>query len=259
MSVALGTLGVLLGCGAAAGAVEMESLTIEVLRTLPHDTSAFTQGLLYLESAQGPVFIESTGLYGQSTVRRVDAVTGVVRGVRHLSAAEFGEGVALVGDRIVQLTWKSGVAHVYEREGLSPLGSFRYEGEGWGLCWDGEHLVMSDGSSTLQLRRATDFAVVRQVVVQIDDTPLARLNELECAGGFVYANVWTANQIVKIDPASGAVVAVIDAGGLLTPAERAAADVLNGIAYSPATDTFYITGKLWPKVFEVRLRSAAPR
>ena len=237
----------------------METLTVEVVRMLPHDAAAFTQGLVYLDTDIGPAFIESTGLYGQSTIRLVDAATGAVRRSGLLAEEEFGEGAALVDGRIVQLTWRSGRAHVYDLEALAPVNSFRYDGEGWGLCWNGEHLVMSDGSATLQLRRPSDFAVERQVTVRIGDTPLPRLNELECVGAFVFANVWTTDQIVKVDPASGAVVAVIDASGLLEPAERAASDVLNGIAYSPASDTFYLTGKLWPKVFEVRLVPAPTR
>ena len=249
----LGALAGLVGCGAPAAAVEIESLTVEVVRTLPHDDTAFTQGLAYLDTADGPRFLESTGLYGESTVRLVDVESGEVRHSSVLEGDEFGEGLAVVAGQVIQLTWKSGIAHVYDRHGLALVRSFRYEGEGWGLCWNGDLLIMSDGTSTLQLRRPSDFAVVKTIPVLLGETPLPRLNELECVGGFVYANVWGADQIVKIDPASGAVVAVADAAGLLSPEERRSADVLNGIAYSPSSNSFYLTGKLWPKVFEVRL------
>lgn len=228
----------------AEGAVTVAPV---VHRTYAHDPQAFTQGLLF---HQGQLF-ESTGLYGSSTLRRVDLATGAVKQSISLAATEFGEGLAQVDDRLIQLTWKTGVAHVYDLASFESRNSFDYSGEGWGLCFDGQRLVMSDGSSSLFFRNPTTFEMTGSVGVTRDGTSLRQLNELECVNGWVYANVWQTKHIVKIDPATGNVVATILVDGLLTAQEAAEADVLNGIAYLPDTSRFYITGKLWPKLFEV--------
>ncbi len=224
-----------------------------VKRTYPHDPQAFTQGLLWV----GETLYESTGLYGSSTLREVSLSTGAVQQSHSLAPNEFGEGLALVDQRLIQLTWKSGRAHVYDRDSFQLVRSFEYTGEGWGLCFDGNRLVMSDGSSSLFFREPSTFDVTGSVVVTRDGYRVQRLNELECVNGWVYANVWQTKQIVKIDPRTGEVNATITADNLLTPEESAAADVLNGIAYEPTTRRFAITGKLWPKLFEVELPGAA--
>lgn len=220
-----------------------------VLAKHPHDPAAFTQGLLVFDGD----FFESTGLYGESTLRRVEIETGSVLTSLELDESEFGEGLARVDDRLIQLTWQEGVAHSYALDDFEPQESFSYDGEGWGLCFDGEVLVMSDGSSELFFRDPTTFELLGVVPVTLDGQPVAMLNELECVGGQVYSNVWQTDRILRIDKTSGEVVAVIDASGLLSEQEAGAADVLNGIAYDPERHHFFITGKLWPWVFEVEL------
>ena len=226
----------------------VETLTVEVLSVRPHDPSAYTQGLLLHDR----MLYESTGRYGESTLRRVDPYTGEV--VRQISLPEayFGEGLARRSDRLVQLTYREGIAFVYGIEDFGPLGQFSYQGQGWGLCYDGEHFLMSNGSATLTVRDPATFEVIDQIHVTRNGSPVLRLNELECVGNEVYANVYLTDRIVKIEKETGKVITEIDASGLLTPMERLRADVLNGIAHDPETGSFLITGKLWPKLFEVR-------
>jgi glutaminyl-peptide cyclotransferase len=229
-----------------------ERWKLEAVRTLPHRRDAFTQGLLW----HGGKVYESTGQYGSSSLRRVELDTGTVEALREVPDGLFAEGLARVGERLIQLTWHAGLARVYDLATLAPVGEYTYEGEGWGLCFDGERLVMSDGSDRLVFRDPDSFAELSAVRVTLAGEPLVYLNELECVGGAVWANVWMEDLLVRIDPASGAVTAVVDASGLLSPAERRGADVLNGIAYRPETGTFLITGKWWPSLFEVRLAPA---
>jgi len=236
------------------GEAEVERLKVNVLSVRPHDPEAFTQGFLIdLEGVGDARLFESTGLYSQSSLRENNLDSGANVRIHYLPPAHFAEGLALVGDRLIQLTWREGVAHVYDRDTFEVEGQFAYTGEGWGLCYDGERLIMSDGSNRLYFRSPDTFELLDppSVAVTLDDKPVQDLNELEYVGGFVYANVWGTDEIVKIDPASGKVRAVIDASGLLTPSEQAEADVLNGIAYHPEQETFFITGKYWPKTFEV--------
>ncbi|MEZ5290377.1 MAG: glutaminyl-peptide cyclotransferase [Vicinamibacterales bacterium] len=225
-----------------------EQLHVQVVQAYPHDPGAFTQGLVL---ADGRLF-ESTGLEGRSSVREVDLATGRVLRRLDIPAPVFGEGLALVGKRLFQITWKHETAYTYDRDTFEKGPSFPYSGEGWGLCHDGRELVMSDGSATLTFRGPETFRTMREVVVREQGVPVEQLNELECVGSQVYANVWMTDRIVRIDPKSGAVTASIDASGLLQPSERYGTDVLNGIAYDAASDTFLITGKLWPKMFRVR-------
>jgi glutaminyl-peptide cyclotransferase len=219
---------------------EVEFLVPEVIATYPHDSEAFTQGLLWHDGS----LYESTGREGQSNVREVNPATGeVIRQVDVADASVFGEGLALVDDRLIEITWQSQVAYIYDLETFEQVGTFEYEGQGWGICYDGEQLVMSDGSPNLFFRDVDTFELTGQVPVTLDGQPVANLNELECV------------RIMRIDPATGEVTAVIDATGLLTPEEAAQAGsngVLNGIAYVPDQDIFYITGKLWPHLFAVR-------
>jgi glutamine cyclotransferase len=226
-------------------------LGVEVLSVRPHDRSAFTQGLLL----HNGLLYESTGLVGESSLREVDPTSGAVLRRLTVDPPIFAEGLARVDDRLIQLTWLNGVAFVYDLATFSRIEEHRYTGEGWGLCYDGTRLVMSDGSSQLFFRDPWTFDLVGQVAVTRDGQPVTRLNELECVGDEVYANVWQTDDIVRIERDSGRVLATIDAGGLLPPEDapaRAPDDVLNGIAYDPVTATFLITGKRWPRLYEVR-------
>jgi glutaminyl-peptide cyclotransferase len=222
-----------------------------VLSVRPHDPEAFTQGLLLHEGS----FYESTGQYGESDLREVDPQTGEVLRLVPLDETYFGEGLARVDDRLYQITWREGEAFVYDMETFERLQTFTYEGDGWGLCYDGQQLYMTDGGPTLYVRDPATFEIINQLPITLRGEPLARANELECVGDHIYANVWQTEIIVRIDKSNGVVDTVIDASGLLSEEERAAnpaIDVLNGIAYDEANDVFYITGKNWPTLYEVR-------
>jgi glutaminyl-peptide cyclotransferase len=226
-----------------------ETMRAEVLEVRPHDPTAFTQGLELVDG----VLYEGTGLEGESAVRAIDPETGAVQRETALPRDFFGEGITVVGDTIWQLTWQDGVAIRRDRGTLVERERVDYTGEGWGICHDGERLVMSDGTAELTFRDPETFDETgRQEVHDGDGTPVERLNELECVDGSVYANVWQTDRIVRIDPDSGDVTATIDLAGLLPEADRGQADVLNGIAAIPGTDQFLVTGKLWPKMFRVR-------
>lgn len=232
---------------AAQPAPVVQSLSVQVHRAFPHDTSAYTQGLLWWDGR----LYESTGQYGRSDLRRIDPATGDVEQEVDISPAYFGEGLARVDDRLVMLTWKAQRAFVFGLERFDERQTFRYDGEGWGLCNDGSRLVMSNGSNRLTFRDLRSFEVLGDVAVTLRGFPLTQLNELECVDGAVYANVYQTDFLVRIDPETGRVTHYIDAAGLLTREESRGVDVLNGIAFDPGAKTFYITGKLWPKMFEV--------
>ncbi len=224
-------------------------LRADVLATLPHDRAAFTQGL----ELDGGVLYEGTGLEGKSSMRATDPDTGDVETRTALPADMFGEGITVVGDTIWQLTWRDGVAIRRDRATLAETGRTTYDGEGWGICHDGSRLIMSDGTDRLTFRDPATFATTGDVhVTDADGRPVDQLNELECVDGAVYANVWQTDRIVRIDPRTGEVDATVDLTGLLPAADRANADVLNGIAAIPGTDQFLVTGKLWPTMFRVR-------
>lgn len=238
--------------GPAASPVVPARLSWEVVGSFPHDTDAFTQGLLV--DGQGRLF-ESTGLVGHTSVREVDRATGEVLRSAAPPDAVFGEGLAEAGDRLLQLTWKDGVALAWDPETFELLGSHEYAGEGWGLCADGTRLVMSDGSANLTFRDLVTFEPTGIVRVTASGEPVVRINELECVDGEVWANVWETPYVVRIDPATGAVTGVLDMTGLADP-DPSATDpgaVLNGIAYDPTAGTFLLTGKLWPTMYEVRV------
>lgn len=224
-----------------------ERLRVTVHERYPHDTEAFTQGLLWHDG----YLYESTGLRGESSLRHVDLESGRVLQLRSNEDRLFAEGLARVGDELYQLTWQAGEAHVWTVNDFEHLRTLRYDGEGWGLCYDGEHLVMSDGSDRLAFRTPAGFEIDHVVRVRDEDGPVRHLNELECVDGAVWANVWQTDRIVRIDPVSGRVTATVDASGLLSQVERWEADVLNGIAWVPERERFLITGKHWPWMFEV--------
>ena len=219
----------------------------------PHDPQAFTQGLVY----DGGVLYEGTGRVGLSSLRRVDLTTGKVEQRVEVPPPFFGEGVAVLGDRIYQLTWQSKVGFVYDRDTFECVQRFSYETEGWGLTSDGQNLVMSDGTRTLRYLDPNTLKLVRQVQVVGEPGFIIslRLNELEYVKGEIYANVWPTDFIVRIDAASGRVTGWVDLGGILEEAQGQGVDVLNGIAYDSLNDRLFVTGKLWPKLFEIRLLS----
>jgi glutamine cyclotransferase len=222
-----------------------------VVDIYPHDSSAFTQGLAYVDG----VLYEGTGLLSGSTLRRVDLDTGEVLQSVALGADQFGEGIAVVGDRIYQLTWQTGTCFVYDSETFERLETLLYPSEGWGLTTDGERLIMSDGTSRLYFRDPATFAETGFVDVRAGDRPVENLNELEWVDGEVWANVWQTDWIARIDPVSGRVIGWIDLAGLLSLQDRGdhSVDVLNGIAYDASTGRVFVTGKLWPKLFEVEM------
>jgi glutaminyl-peptide cyclotransferase len=233
----------------SAAAPAIEELRLRVIRKYPHATDAFTQGLIWHEG----VMYESTGQYGRSSLRKVRLEDGEVLAQRKLGPKFFGEGLERVGERLIQLTWRSGFAFVSELSTLEARETLSYRGEGWGLCYDGTALVMSDGSSMLEFRDPESMELLGEVSVLRNGHPVRQLNELECVGSEIYANIWQRNEIIRIDRKSGRVTGTIDASGLLSRVEARRADVLNGIAYKPESKTFLLTGKLWPHVFEVEL------
>ncbi len=226
----------------------------QVVHAFRHDRAAFTQGLLFHD---GKLF-ESTGLSNQSTLREVDLNSGAVLRKWSLPSAYFAEGLALFDGKLYQLTWKNEKAFVYDlnsdTKSFRKVGQFSYTGQGWGLATDGHWLIMSDGSSTIRFLNPANFAVDHSIQVLKADIPLERLNELEYVKGEIYANIWQTDWVARIDPATGRVVGMIDFSYLLPAADtNETTSVLNGIAYDPAGDRLFITGKNWPKLFEVRL------
>ncbi len=217
-----------------------------VVNEYPHDRKAFTQGLVYADG----VLYEGTGRHGESTLRRVDLETGEVLQSRSLDEIHFGEGIALHGDRIYQLTWQTQTCFVYDRETFAPLDTFSYPTEGWGLTTDGERLIMSDGSNRLTVRDPATFTEVDSLEVVDGDQPVPALNELEYIDGEIWANVWRSDLIARIDPATGRVNSWIDLSGLRSERWKKV-DVLNGIAFDPASGRIFVTGKLWPRLFEI--------
>jgi glutamine cyclotransferase len=224
-------------------------MVAEIVASYPHDTDAFTQGLVIHEGR----LYEGTGQYGQSSLREVALETGSVLRSSRLSRAYFGEGITIMGDRVFQLTWKSGIGAVYDLESFEIDGTFRYEGEGWGLTHDGNLLILSDGTSTLRFLDPENFEVVRTVEVVGPDGPISRLNELEYIRGEVWANIWYQDTIVRIDPQTGTVSGVIDLSAVYPQTLRAREAVANGIAFDASEQRIYVTGKYWPQLYEIRL------
>ncbi len=222
----------------------------EIVAVYPHDPNAFTQGL-YFENG---FLFEGTGRRGESVLRRVEVDTGTVLQETTLSPEYFGEGIAAFGDRIYQLTWTSGTGFIYDKQSFEVESQFRYSREGWGLTGDGTHLIMSDGSQYLYFLDPESLRLARQIEVKNRSAPVQQLNELEYIKGHIYANVWHSNQILKIDPESGQVVGRIDLSDLVEEVSVSDPEaVLNGIAYDEEEDRVFVTGKLWPKLFEIRM------
>ena len=219
-----------------------------MLASLPHDTTSFTEGL----QRDGTTLWEGTGLAGLSELRELDPTTGAVVRSAPLPGKLWGEGVAVTGDTIWQLTYQDGVALQWDKATLKVKKQVALTGEGWGLCFDGNRLVQSDGSATLRFRNPTTFAQTGALTVTLDGKPVPQLNELECVGGQVWANVWPTTQIVRISPASGRVTATVDGAGLLTPAQEQGTDVMNGITWLGG-DEYLVTGKYWPVMLRVRI------
>ncbi len=225
-----------------------------VVRSFPHDPTAFTQGLVY---ANGCLY-ESTGLHGQSTVRQVELETGQIRRVEALDPRWFGEGIALFQDRLLQLTWQEGLVLLYDPTSLARRAILTYRREGWGLTHDGTRLIASDGTATLHLLDPFSLADVGQLQVRSPQGAVSRLNELEWVEGEIYANVWGTDLIARIAPEDGTVTGWVDLRGLLPAADRTGReDVLNGIAYDADGKRLFVTGKLWPKLFEIEIVPAA--
>src|SRR5438552_8747596 len=236
--------------GATNAAVEIPTYSCEVIKTWPHDRTAFTQGLIFHQGA----LLESTGLNGHSTLRKVALQTGRVLRQIELPAQYFAEGLALMGSNLFQITWQNQRCFVYDLETFRKEKEFAYDGEGWGLTSDGESLIMSNGTDQLRFLEPKTFSVTKTLTVKARGQSLYRLNELEFVNGEIFANVWRTDFIARIDPASGNVVGLIDCTRLLPLSDYdASTDVLNGIAYDPAGQRLFITGKHWPKLFEVGL------
>lgn len=240
------------GGGAEGDTAAVEQLVVQVMDSFPHDESAFTQGLELYEGT----FIESTGLYGESELRRVDPATGEVQQSVPIPAEFFAEGVTRVGDRLVQLTWQENTAFYWDLETFERVQDVGYSGEGWGLCFDGDRLVMTDGTPVLIFRDPATFDEIGRTPVTLDGEAVFNLNEVECVDGVVWANIWQTDLIVRIDPTSGQVTGVVDAAALDSPDEPNGA-VLNGIAWDEATRSFYVTGKFWPTMYRVEFVPAA--
>ena len=220
-----------------------------VIHAYPHDPGAFTQGLIYLDG----YLYESTGLNGRSSLRMTELTTGKVLQKQPVGAQYFAEGMTNFAGRLYQLTWQSGKAFVYDRFSFKLLREHTYTGEGWGLTNDGKRLILSDGTAQIRFIDPQTFAVTSKITVTDQGRPIDRLNELEYVRGEILANIWQTELIARISPTTGKVLGWIDLSGLLTPAESQGVDVLNGIAYDAKQDRLFVTGKLWPKIFEIKL------
>jgi glutamine cyclotransferase len=221
-----------------------------IANTYPHDEDAFTQGLVYEDG----ILYEGTGLNGGSSIRKVELETGKVIQIYNLSYEYFGEGITIFGDRLIQLTWQAGKGFVYDKHSFELIREFSYSTEGWGITHDGEYLIMSDGTATLHFLDPVTFEETSQVDVYDKLGPVTRINELEFINGEIYANIWLTDRIARISPITGQVTGWIELGGLLPADEQEDPDaVLNGIAYDAKNDRLFVTGKLWPNLYEIEL------
>ncbi len=237
-------------CGPATEASGIPEYGYQVVRTYPHDPRAFTQGLLYKDG----VLYEGTGLDGRSSIRKVRLETGEVIQKRDVPAPYFGEGIVVWKDKLVELTWQAQAGFIYDAATFALRGEYQYPGEGWGLTEDGKRIIMSDGSAELRFWDPETLKETGRITVTAEGRPVEKLNELEWVKGEVYANVWETDRIARIDPSTGKVTGWIDLSGILNPADRGPeSDVLNGIAYDAKGDRLFVTGKCWPKLYEIRL------
>lgn len=232
-------------------APDVISYSYKIVRRFPHDPNAFTQGLLYDEG----YLYESTGKYGYSSIRKYNLQTESIDQIHNLPPEFFGEGLALVDNKLIQLTWKSKTAFIYDMFTFDILGKFSYSAEGWGLAFDGSHLIMSDGSPYIRFLEPQNFQETKSIYVNDQGRPISNINELEYIKGSLYANIWKTTQIAIIDPKDGAVTAWIDLSGIYQREfpEVETIDHLNGIAYDRKNDRLFITGKYWPEIFEIEL------
>lgn len=221
----------------------------KVVAVYPHDPNAFTQGL----AIAGGQLYEGTGLYGQSSIRKVDLATGRVEKQRSINAAYFGEGIAILGNHLYELTWQHGIGIVYDLATFNQQRTFQYAGEGWGLTQDGKQLILSDGSAKIRFLDPETFAVVREIEVRDHGTPVVKLNELEYVEGEIWSNVWYDDRIARISPANGEVLGWIDLAALYPKSARNSEAVLNGIAYDAAAKRVFVTGKNWPQLYEIQI------
>ncbi|PTX16700.1 Glutamine cyclotransferase [Halanaerobium congolense] len=229
---------------------EITNLEYDILAEYRHDVEAFTQGL----EIHNNYLFEGTGLYGKSSLRKVEIKSGKVLKKINLNKKYFGEGITILNNKIYQLSWKEQTAFVYDLN-FSLLNKFKYQGEGWGLTNDGQQLIMSDGSEYIYFRDPDTFQINKIIKVEVNNQSLKNINELEYLNGFIYANIWQKDYILKIDAESGVVKAYLDLSNILDQKYKETADVLNGIAYDPQTETFLVTGKLWPKIYRIKLKN----
>lgn len=223
----------------------------QIVNIFPHDSNAFTQGLILVDGK----LLESTGQEGSSSLRSVELETGKVLKKVDVPPPYFAEGITVLNGKVYQLTWQHGVGFIYDLQTFERAGQFDYQGEGWGLTTDGQSLILSDGSNKLKFLNPSSFRVTRTISVIDGTSPVHQLNELEFIKGEIYANVWHADRIAVIDPQTGRVKAWIDLTGLMPEGElRDEEAVLNGIAYDQSNDKFYVTGKLWPRLFEIKVK-----
>jgi len=247
----LACIALLGGCEKKDAAGPVPVFTYRVIASYPHDPEASTQGLVI----DNGVLFEGTGQYGRSSLRRVDLQSGQVQQLHSLPSQLFGEGITVFGNRIIQLTWKSGVGFVYAKDSFKLQRIFKYPGEGWGITHDGKNLIMSDGSATIRFLNPETFEVERRINVADKTGPVALLNELEYVKGTIYANVWKTDTIALIDPETGKVTGWLDLEGILGQEQQGKhhSGVLNGIAYNADEQALYVTGKLWPLLFQIEL------
>ena len=239
---------------AKAASAAVPTYGFKVIHTFPHDPAAFTQGLEY----RAGVLYEGTGLTGRSSLRKVQLETGKVLKQIPIAAKYFGEGITVINQQIVALTWTTGIGFVYDQDGFQQLRTFNYKGEGWGLANNGEQIFMSDGTADIRILDPMTLEEKRRITVKDGTEPVKMLNELEWVRGEIYANIWQTDRIARISSTTGKVLGWIDLAGILPAADREHSDVLNGIAYDQMGSRLFVTGKLWPKLFEIQLVPKKP-
>lgn len=233
----------------SAVSAEIKSYSYKIINTYPHDSTAFTQGLEFFNG----FLYEGTGLYGESSLKKINLNNGEILKIKKLPGNHFGEGITILDDKIYQLTWKENTAYVYDLN-FNLLKEFSYKGEGWGLTNDGQYLIMSNGSNKIYYRDPEDFSVLRTIEVAAYGEKISNINELEYINDEIYANIWFEDYILRINPESGEINSMINVSGIIDPDNYShEIDVLNGIAYDKDTGRLFVTGKLWPHIFEIEI------